>query len=101
MQGGNNVEPTKPTTFFGVGISILCFVTVGASLWPSHGASEGGSSKVQVTSCLQEGRDRGVHLADKGFRGARGADSSPTEPGQVRKGVGKREREDEGGLGEA
>ena len=53
---------------------------------------------MQVTSCLQEGRDMGVHLADKGFWGA---DSSPKEPGQVREGVGKREREDEGGLGEA
>ena len=93
MQGGNNVEPTKSAAFFGVGISILCFVTVGTSFWPSHGASEGESSKVQVTSGMQEGRDGGVHLADKGFRGARGADSSPTEPGQVRKGVRERERE--------
>ena len=87
------MEPTKPTTFFGIGIGIICFVTIGASLRPSLGASEGGSGKVQVTSCLQEGRDRGVHLTDKGFRRVREVDSSPAEPGQVRKGVGKRERE--------
>ena len=53
MQGSNNVEPTKrghgsardggfATTFFDIGIGIICFGTIGVSRRLSLGASEGG-----------------------------------------------------------
>jgi hypothetical protein len=46
LQGGDNVEPTKSSAIFGVGISVVCFFTFGTSSGPSHGASEGRSGKV-------------------------------------------------------